>query len=403
MSTTAALRANQPWPILAYAFRPFFLLAALYAPLALLPWVGILLQQISLPLGMAPLLWHGHEMLFGVVAAALAGFLLTAVPTWAKVEPLIGTRLAGLVGLWLAGRLAFWLAGSLPPWLVVAINLAFTLWVLCWALPALLGTDGRRHLSLGVLALLFVVAQTGFYLAWLDLLPLRLGPLDMLHLAANLLLVMIAVTATRIVRVISMAAIAENGTPRMLRFTPAREHLAVITLSMFVLADLLARGHPITGWIALAAAVAQADRLSEWPWGRAMGKLYLLLLTLAYVWLMLGLGLVGIAALSDALPGYAGRHLLFLGAIGGAVLAVFCIAGLRHTGRPLALPRAIWLALLCLTLGTLLRTAVPLLWPQHYLVLGTFLPALLWLLAFWLYALSFARMLLSARPDGLPG
>ncbi|EWG98899.1 hypothetical protein Q427_27975 [Halomonas sp. BC04] len=26
-----------------------------------------------------------------------------------------------------------------------------------------------------------------------------------------------------------------------------------------------------------------------------------------------------------------------------------------------------------------------------------------WLLVFWLYALSFGRMLLSARPDDLPG
>ncbi|WP_010626866.1 NnrS family protein [Halomonas sp. KM-1] len=403
MTTTAALRAGQPWPILAYAFRPFFLLAALYAPLTLLPWVGLLLHQVSLPLGMSPLLWHGHEMLFGFVAAALAGFLLTAVPSWAKVEPLIGAKLAGLVALWLAGRLAFWFAGSLPGWLVATINLAFSLCVLAWALPALLSPEGRRHLSLGTLALLFVLAQGGFYLAWLGLLPGRLGALDMLHLAANLLLVMIAVTATRIVRVVSQVAVGESGSRRSLRFTPAREHLAVATLCLFVCADLVARGHPVSGWVALAAAAAQADRLSEWPWGRAMTKLYLLLLTLAYVWLMLGLAVVGVAALGESLPAYAGRHLLFVGAVAGAVLAVFCIAGLRHTGRPLVLPRTIWLVLACLFLGTVARSAVPALWPQHYLLGSVVLPALCWGFAFWLYALSFARMLLSARPDGLPG
>ncbi|MBA2779056.1 NnrS family protein [Billgrantia kenyensis] len=403
MTTTAALRAGQPWPILAYAFRPFFLLAALYAPLALLPWVGLLLHQLTLPLGMSPMLWHGHEMLFGFASAALAGFLLTAIPSWARVEPLVGVRLAGLVGLWLAGRIAFWFAGVLPGWLVAAINLAFSLWVLVWALPALFSPEGRRHLSLGLLAGLFLLAQLGFYLTWLDLLPAQSGGLGMLHLAANLLLVMIAVTASRIVRVISQVAVGESGSPRPLRFTPAREHLAVVTLCLFALADFVARGHPVTGWVALAAAAAQADRLSEWPWGRAMGRLYLLLLTLAYAWLTLGLALVGIAALSDGLPAYAGRHLLFLGAVGGAVLAVFCIAGLRHTGRPLVLSRLIWLALVCLVLGTLLRSAVPLFWPQHYLSGSVLLPTLCWLLTFWIYALSFARMLLSARPDGLPG
>lgn len=233
--------------------------------------------------------------------------------------------------------------------------------------------------------------------------PLPFGLLDPLHLAANLLLIMIAVTATRIVRVVAMAALKASGGERPLRLTPAREHLAVATLCLFALADFLARGHPVTGWIALAAAAAQADRLSEWPWGRAMGRLYLLLLTLAYVWLTLGLVLVGVTALVENLPAYAGRHALFLGAIGTAVLAVFCIAGLRHTGRPLALPRLIWLALACLLLGTALRTGVPLLWPQQYLVASVAGAAALWLLAFLGYAVGYARMLLSARPDGLPG
>ena len=36
------------------------------------------------PLGTAwpPTLWHAHEMLFGFVGGAIAGFLLTAVPSW---------------------------------------------------------------------------------------------------------------------------------------------------------------------------------------------------------------------------------------------------------------------------------------------------------------------------------
>ncbi|WP_163574155.1 NnrS family protein [Halomonas faecis] len=403
MSVSSAAIPGQRIALLAYGFRPFFLLAALYAPLALVPWVGGLLQQLTLETGMPPLLWHAHEMLFGFVAAALAGFLLTAIPSWAKLAPLTGLPLLALVLLWLVGRLAMWLAGWFPPAVVAVANLAFPLTLVAWALPALVSLDGRRHLSLGGLLIAFVVSQLGFYLTWLDALPVRLVPLDWLHLAANLLLVTIAVTASRIVRVVAMAAVADSGAPGSVRFTPAREHLAVATLLVFVVADFVARGHPVTGWIALAAAAAQADRLAEWPWGRAMGRLYLLLLTLAYVWITLGLVLVGLSALLDGLPSYAGRHVLFLGAIGTAVLAVFCIAGLRHTGRPLQLPRPIWGALGCLLAATLLRNGVPLAWPQHYLVLGVVLPALLWLLAYGLYVLSYAGMLCRARPDGLPG
>lgn len=403
MSVSSAAIPGQRLALLAYGFRPFFLLAALYAPLALVPWVGGLLQQLSLETGMPPLLWHGHEMLFGFVAAALAGFLLTAIPSWARVAPITGAPLAALVLLWLAGRAAVWLAGWFPPILVMTVNLAFPLTLVAWALPALLAGEGRRHLSLGMLLALFTLAQLGFYLAWLGSLPVRFAPLDWLHLAGNLLLVMIAVTASRIVRVVAMAAIAASEAKRPIRFTPAREHLAVTTLMLFVVADFMVRGHPVTGWIALAAAAAQADRLAEWPWGRAMSRLYLLLLTLAYGWLVLGLALVGLAALIEELPAYAGRHALFLGTIGTAVLAVFCIAGLRHTGRPLELPRMIWAALACLLAATALRTVVPLAWPQYYLVLGVMGASLLWLSAYALYALSYGRMLCRARPDGLPG
>jgi len=392
---------QNPW--LAYGFRPFFLLAAVYAPLALIPWVGALLQQFTLPMAMMPLAWHGHEMLFGFASAALVGFLLTSIPSWAGVRPIDGKALAALVILWLLGRLTFWLSASLPEPLVAALNIAFPLSVLFWAAPALLTEGGRKHLSIGLVLLAFVLVQGLFYLNWFwPELPL-LSPLVLLNTAVNILLVLIALTASRIVRVIAMAAKKEAGETGQPRLTPAREYLAIAALIFYVVADMLAPGHPVTGWIALAAAAAQADRLSEWPWGKAMGKLYMLLLTTAYLWMIVGLALVGIGALVDSLPGYAGRHALSVGAAGTAILAVFCIAGLRHTGRSLNLPRVIWPALAALFLTALLRTLVPIWWPEIYLLAGVGLPFVLWFIAYFLYLIGYARFLISVRADGLAG
>jgi hypothetical protein len=45
-------------------------------------------------------------MLYGYVAAAIAGFLLTAIPNWTGRLPVSGWSLAALAALWLAGRLA---------------------------------------------------------------------------------------------------------------------------------------------------------------------------------------------------------------------------------------------------------------------------------------------------------
>ncbi|WP_417515176.1 NnrS family protein [Marinobacter sp.] len=392
---------QSPW--LAYGFRPFFLLAAIYGPLALIPWVGALLQQFTLPMAMMPLAWHGHEMLFGFASAALAGFLLTSIPSWADVRPLEGKALAVLVSLWLLGRLAFWLSASLPQTLVAMVNIAFPLSLLFWAAPALLSDKGRRHLSIGLTLLAFVVVQVLFYLSWLWPELTWLSPLVLLNTAVNVLLVLIALTASRIVRVVAMAAKKELGEVGPPRLTPAREYLAIAVLILYVVADMLAPGHPVTGWIALAAAAAQADRLSEWPWGKAMGKLYMLLLTTAYLWMVVGLVLVGVSALVDSLPGYAGRHALSAGAAGTAILAVFCIAGLRHTGRTLSLPKIIWPALIALFLAVALRTLVPIWWPEVYLLAGVGLPFVLWLITYALYLFGYARFLVSARADGLAG
>ncbi|RBW51416.1 NnrS family protein [Marinobacter sp. F3R11] len=391
---------QSPW--LAYGFRPFFLLAAAYAPIALIPWVGSLLQQFTLPMAMTPLEWHGHEMLFGFATAALAGFLLTSIPSWASVQPIKGKTLAALVVLWLLGRLGFWMSASLPEVLVAAVNFAFPLSLIFWALPALLSEGGRRHLSIGLVLLAFVLVQGVFYLGWLW--PgLVLPPLVLLNTAVNILLVLIALTASRIVRVVAMAATKETGQAAPLRLTPAREYLAITALIAYVVADMLAPGHPVTGWVALAAAAAQADRLSEWPWGKAMGRLYLLLLTTAYCWMVAGLVLVGVSALVDGLPGYAGRHALSVGAVGTAILAVFCIAGLRHTGRALLLPGIIWPALFMVVFTALLRTLVPVWWPEMYLLAGVGLPFLFWFVGFGLYLAGYAGFLVNARADGQPG
>jgi uncharacterized protein involved in response to NO len=89
-----------------YGFRPFFLLAAFSAVATLAVLFGGLVLG-AWPAEALPLArWHGHEMLFGFVAAAIAGFLLTAVPTWTNGQPIKGVPLTLLALLWLAGRVA---------------------------------------------------------------------------------------------------------------------------------------------------------------------------------------------------------------------------------------------------------------------------------------------------------
>src|SRR5688572_12278795 len=73
MSSSAA---GRPVPaFLSHGFRPFFLAAAIWSMVALALWVAMLAGKAAVPSRFDPLAWHVHEMLFGFVMAAIAGFL----------------------------------------------------------------------------------------------------------------------------------------------------------------------------------------------------------------------------------------------------------------------------------------------------------------------------------------
>ena len=91
--------------LFATGFRPFFLLAGLQAAGVMAVWLCAYFKSGLWPVAALPAwLWHAHEMMFGFVGAAIAGFLLTAVPNWTGTAAVSGARLTGLVAIWLGSR-----------------------------------------------------------------------------------------------------------------------------------------------------------------------------------------------------------------------------------------------------------------------------------------------------------
>ena len=82
LNAPAALRRRLEYAgpaLFSYGFRPFFLGAAVWAALAIVLWLPRYFGHLKLPTAFAPLDWHIHEMIYGYVAATVAGFLLTAI------------------------------------------------------------------------------------------------------------------------------------------------------------------------------------------------------------------------------------------------------------------------------------------------------------------------------------
>ena len=129
-------------------FRPFYLLASLFAALSIPLWA----LQFSGLIGhvyLAGPLWHAHEMLFGFALAVIVGFLFTAGRNWTNLPTPTGPLLMGLAALWLAARVLV-----LTPfgWAAAAANVAFPLAAAaCLAIPFVKARNRRNYFFVGLL------------------------------------------------------------------------------------------------------------------------------------------------------------------------------------------------------------------------------------------------------------
>lgn len=391
------------WSLLLCSFRPLFLATVLLAVVGVALWLGFLGFGIPLPgVPSGPLVWHAHEMLLGFGLAAVAGFVLTAVPEFTSTAA-FGRQVGfGFLLLWLAARLSFWLSGVIGPWPAALFNSAFAIALVVLLAPRLLGDPLRRQYGffggLGALALVtvgfHVDAVAGQY------------PMRWLYAGIGVMMVLIVVAMSRIsMRILNDAIQARRDAGHDVdedyRARPPRRNLAIFCISLFTLAEWLALPAPLNGWLALAAAAAMFNLLNDWHIGRALLERWSLMLYSVY-WLMaLGYGALGVSLLADGFANSAGRHLLTLGAMGVSILAVLCIAGRTHSGYALDQRRWVPIATCLLVLAALLRASAGL--PDAPVPLLNMLAGLGWLTTFGLATRYLAPLWLRPRPDGGAG
>lgn len=397
-------------PLWSCGFRPFFVLAAAGAVAFVACWllwlsgVGLAAWQ---PLG-GVLAWHAHELVFGFGMAAVAGFLLTAVPEFTGTAPIAARPLARLVALWLAARLAYGLDQWLPPAaglvLAAACNLGFSLALLMRLTPAVWRDPRRAHLGFAWTLAGLLLLQAGFFAA----LFLGRSGLPWIHGAIDLMMILILLAGSRV----SMSVLngyIEAGRPgvpppsdRYLA-RPPRRYLAVSAIGVCSSAQAVLGEGPVAGWLALAACAAVLNVLNDWHVGRALLTRWALMLYGCFCLIALGYGAMGLAWLLSVWPASVGRHLLTAGAMGLSVFTIMCLAGRIHAGR--WLDRRVWLPVAGggLALAALVRAAagLPLLAPRSavlFLVAGG-----LWVGAFAAYLWHAWPVLAGPRGDGRDG
>ena len=147
--------------LLSGAYRLFFPFTALFAgtavPIWLIYYAGVVDRMEN------PLLWHQHEMLWGYLPAALAGFLFTAIPNWTNRPPLGPKSVAALFALWATGRIMMFTApeGNLSH----TVALSFLPIVALLALRELIAARNRRNYVVAVIVLGFGLSEAIFLMS----------------------------------------------------------------------------------------------------------------------------------------------------------------------------------------------------------------------------------------------
>lgn len=253
---------SQGFALFRLGFRPFYLLAALYAALAIPIWLQAL-QGGAWHGAVAPLAWHQHEMVFGFALAVIAGFLLTAGRVWTGRQTPDGAVLVLLALHWLAARILLLAGSSLAAGLVDGAFPFVLAAVMAWPLVA---AGSRRNYFVPVLLAGLGAANVLFHLEQAQRIDIPAG----LPMRASLFLVLflVVVMSGRVIPAFTASALPRAGVrrqPRLdliaLAFTFAAFSMAVVEAPAFLLAP-----------VALMTALLHAWRQAAWKPLASVGR-----------------------------------------------------------------------------------------------------------------------------------
>ena len=378
--------------LFSYGFRPFFLGAALWAILGVALWIGSLAGFWQLAPGYGALAWHAHEMLFGYGSAVVAGFLLTAVPNWTGRLPVGGSRLVLLFLLWCFARAAFLSVSTLGVMPAVLIDSLFLPCVLIVMLREIVVGQNWRNLAPLAIVALLAAANITFHAEVLIADAPNVG----FRAGVAALVALIVLIGGRITPSFTHNWLFRAGSPTL----PARfglvDKLALVVSGVALLLWTAAPAATVTALLFLAAAMALSVRMWRWQGMRAWREPLLLALHAGYAFVPLGFLLEAISILfPGSLMGTAALHAWTVGAIGLMALGVMTRATRGHTGRAVTasgMTVAIYGSMLA---AAVLRIAAGL-FAQPYMSLLE-LSAFAWILAFSLFLIEYAPMLIGPR------
>ncbi len=376
-------------------FRPFFLFGSLYALVSVAVWVLIYSSQLEMQTAdSSPMIWHGHEMIFGYAAAVITGFLLTAARNWTGIQTLHGWPLFLLLLCWLIARIL----GFTDRLLLQAVfdNLFLLFFAVALTRPIV---RAKHWKSLGIVSkiVLLMASNIVFYLGGAHVLENgeRIGLFSGLYLVIALILVLSR-------RVLPFFTERGVGYPVELTNRLWLDRISLLLFLFFWIADIIDYGGILATLLAAILFVLHVIRIHGWYTPGIWRQPLLWCLFSAYVFIILGFLLKTLAGITTLSPNLA-IHAFTYGGIGMMTLGMMSRVALGHTGRNVYAPSSalFWMFVVFLS-GAVIRVIFPVFAPGHYLLWIQW-SHIHWLIAFSLFVFLYASKLILPRVDGKPG
>lgn len=383
-------------PLLRLAFRPLFLGGSIFSAIAMLLWLALLQGWISLTPYSNITLWHGHEMLFGFVAAIILGFLLTAVQNWTGITGLKGTPLLILAGLWLGARVL--MLQDQWPLITAIIDLLFIpLGGYFLARPVIKVRQYRNLIFIPVLFAM-LLANGAFHYGVFHNQPALSQ--QALQLMIWLVVLIMTILGGRVIPFFTA-----NGTK-----TPKANPVKAIEMgtiaSTILLAVIMGLGiqlpsYFITG-VLFITGLLHLIRFIRWRFWITFSVPLLWSLHAAYAFIPLGIFAVAFSVSSESLSYTTALHALSAGAMGVMIISMMARVSLGHTGRPLQPAPLMSLAFSAIILAALIRVLGIWLFPALTTHLW-FAAAIIWCVGYTVFSVIYWPILSQPRADGRQG
>ena len=374
------------------SFRPFFIAAGIWATLAvpfwLLSYFGILIATENFNI----LLWHQHEMLYGFVAAAITGFILTAIPNWTGRLPIKNKPLAILAFLWIVGRVGFLNIAIFGTTVTTLMDLPFLIVLVLVIAREIVSGKNWRNLPVIILISFFTLGNILVHLQIHEIIDsAELG----IRLSTFVLSILLALIGGRIVPSFTRNWLAQNKANKFPRPFGNIDKISLISLVVFVFAQVIIPHHQATSLLALLAGLLHGIRFIRWKVWMTLAEPLIWILHVGYMWLCVALVLIGFSGLTDFVPYTSSYHALTVGAFSTMILAVMTRASLGHTGRTIKATLGTTTIFIFITIAAILRVYEPFINESGTLILS--LSGIFWTLSFALFIFIYFPILTQPR------